>query len=206
MLNAERVVRDVIVIGGSAGAFRVVKWLLEVVPGSLPAVVAVVLHRSPYFESRLPSVLGSRSPLTVIGPRDGESLRRGTVFVAPRDQHLIVDGGVVRLHRGPKEHLSRPAIDPLFRTAARVYGRRVAGLLLSGMNGDGAPGLVQIKARGGLSLVQSPVQAEYSVMPMRAIAEDDVDAILPTEHLARAVVALAAGEAFDARACGTARS
>jgi two-component system chemotaxis response regulator CheB len=197
MINAAGIPRDVIVIGGSAGAFQVMRAVLEALPASLPAVVAMVLHRSPYFESRLPSILGGRSKLPVVEPRDGDAVTRGTVLVAPRDQHLIFDGGVVRLYRGPKEHHCRPAIDPLFRTAAKCYGRHVAGLLLSGMNGDGVPGLIRIKSGGGLSLVQSPAQAEHSVMPVRAIDEDHVDAILPVEALAAALTALAAGGAFE---------
>jgi two-component system chemotaxis response regulator CheB len=196
MINAERVARDVIVIGGSAGAFPVMKGLLEVLPGSLPAAIGLVIHRSPYFESRLPSLLGSRSRLAVLEPRDGDPVRHGAVLLAPRDQHLVFEeDGVARLYRGPKEHLSRPAIDPLFRTAARSYGPRVAGVLLSGMNGDGVSGLIHIKARGGLSLVQSPAQAEYTVMPARAIEEDDVDAVVEVEALAGILTALAAGEA-----------
>jgi two-component system chemotaxis response regulator CheB len=205
MLNRERIARDVIVIGGSAGAFSLVRWLLEVLPASLPAAVSVVLHRSPYFESGLASVLGSRSPLTVVEPRDGDPVRHGTVFVAPRDRHLILDGGVARLYRGPKEHHARPAIDPLFRTAARAFGRRVAGVLLSGMNADGVPGLIAIKTCGGLSLAQSPAQAEYAVMPARAIAEDDVDAVVPVETLGAILTALASGEPFDVSASGATR-
>jgi two-component system chemotaxis response regulator CheB len=135
--------------------------------------VGLVLHRSPYFESRLPSILGARSALRVVEPEDGDPVKRGDVLVAPRDQHMIFDGDVVRIYRGPKEHMSRPAIDPLFRSAAWAFGPRVVGVLLSGMNADGVPGLIRIKARGGLSLVQSPAQTEYSVMPSRAIHEDD---------------------------------
>ena len=86
MINAERVARDVIVIGGSAGAFPVMKGLLEVLPGSLPAAIGLVIHRSPYFESRLPSLLGSRSRLAVLEPRDGDPVRHGAVLLAPRDQ------------------------------------------------------------------------------------------------------------------------
>jgi two-component system chemotaxis response regulator CheB len=149
MINAGRVMRDIIVIGGSAGAFAVMRALLEELPGSLPATVALVLHRSPDFQSGLPAVLGRRSALRVVEPGDGDPVERGTALVAPRDQHMIFEGGVVRLYRGPREHLARPAIDPLFRTAARVYGERVAGVLLSGMNGDGVPGLIRIKAHGG---------------------------------------------------------
>jgi chemotaxis response regulator CheB len=96
-----------VVIGGSAGAFQVMRGLLEALPPSLPAALALVIHRSPYFESRLASVLGTRSRLPVLEPRDGDPVRHGTVFIASRDQHLIFDGGVVRLYRGPREHQAR---------------------------------------------------------------------------------------------------
>jgi two-component system, chemotaxis family, protein-glutamate methylesterase/glutaminase len=197
MINAERVARDVIVIGGSAGALLPLLRLLEGLPRSLPATIAVVLHRSPFHETRLPWVLGRRTRLMVAEASDGDPLGHGMVYVAPRDQHMLVENGVLRLDRGAKEHRTRPAIDPLFRTAASVYGNRVVGVLLSGMGADGVSGLLHIKASEGLSLVQSPAEAEFSVMPMRAINEDDVDAVLRIEALPDVLLALATGDAFE---------
>jgi two-component system chemotaxis response regulator CheB len=156
----------------------------------------VVLHRSPFHETRLPWVLSRRSSLPVMEPSEGDQVKHGAVFVARRDEHLLLDDGVFRLDHGPREHRTRPAIDPLFRTAAAAYGPRVVGVLLSGMGGDGVSGLVQIKAAGGLSLVQSPTQAQFSVMPVRAIKEDDVDGVLPIERLAEALTALASGQPY----------
>jgi two-component system, chemotaxis family, protein-glutamate methylesterase/glutaminase len=196
MINAERIVRDVIVIGASAGGVQALLGLLGRLPDALPAAVAIVLHRSPFHETRLPWVLGRRTRLRVVEPSEGDPVEHGTVYVAPRDRHLVFRDGTVRMDGGPREHRTRPAIDPLFRTAAAFYGPRVVGVLLSGMGGDGVSGLMHIKAQGGLSMVQSPAEAQFSVMPVRAINEDDVDGVLPVGDLAEALTALAAGQVF----------
>jgi two-component system, chemotaxis family, protein-glutamate methylesterase/glutaminase len=199
VINEVRLKRDVIVIGASAGGVQPLKDLLELLPPNLPATVAIVLHRSPYYETRLPSVLGRHALLSVLEPADRDPLLSGAVYVAPRDQHMIFDDGIVRLSRGAREHHTRPAIDPLFRSAAERYGPRVVGVLLSGMGSDGVSGLIAIKKAGGVSLVQHPSQAQFGTMPCTAIAEDDVDAMLTVDELASVLTALAVGEAVEAR-------
>ncbi len=196
-INGDHVARDVVVIGASAGGVLAIKDLLEALPGDLGAPVLIVLHRSPFHETRLAEVLGRHSPLVVMEPDDGASIRAGLVYVAPRDQHLVMHDGVVRLDRGPKQHRTRPAIDPLFLSAAAIYGRRVVGMLLSGMGGDGVSGLIAIKQAGGVSLVQSPLEAQFPTMPSRAIREDDVDAALTVDALARVLPVLVAGGAVE---------
>ena len=193
MINTERIPREVFVVGASAGGVPVLMSLLGRVPADLPAAIAIVLHRSPYVESQLPLVLGRRARLPVLEPEDAQPVEHGAVYVACRDQHLLVADGVLRLSRGPREHMTRPAINPLFRSAAAAYGPRVVGMLLSGMGVDGVSGLLAIKAAGGLSLVQRPEEAPFPRMPRTAIAEDDVDAALTTEELADAVPLLARG-------------
>src|ERR671923_976034 len=131
----------------------------------------------------------------VIEPADGLRLEHGIVYVAPRDQHLVFEDGVVRLDRGPKQHRTRPAIDPLFLSASAAYGPRVVGVLLSGMGGDGVTGFLAIKAAGGITLVQTPSDAQFPVMPMRALREDDVDGALSVEDLPPVLTALAVGDA-----------
>jgi two-component system chemotaxis response regulator CheB len=175
------------------------KELLHALPPDLPAAVAVVLHRSPYHETRLPLVLGRHALLSVLEPADHDPVLSGAVYVAPRDQHMLFDDGCVRLSRGAREHHTRPAIDPLFRSAAQRYGPRVVGVLLSGMGSDGVSGLIAIKKFGGVSLVQHPCEARFETMPATAIAEDDVDAMLTVEELAVVLAALARGEAIEAR-------
>ena len=198
MINAHRVKRDVMVIGASAGGVEPLKRLLELLPPNLSAMVAVVLHRSPYHETRLPFVLGRHALVSVLEPADRDPVLSGAVYVAPRDQHMVFQDGMVRLNRSAREHHTRPAIDPLFRSAAENYGGRVVGVLLSGMGSDGVSGLIAIKKRGGLSLVQHPGEARFETMPCAAIAEDDVDAMLTVEELAVALPALARGEAIEA--------
>ena len=197
IINAQQLARDVIVIGASAGGVLVIKELLTALPGDLAATVLIVIHRSPFHETQLPHVLGLHAALVVREPEDGAPMKPGIVYVAPRDQHLLVHDGFVRLDRGPKQHRTRPAIDPLFLSAAAIYGKRVIGVLLSGMGGDGVTGLIAIKHSGGVSLVQSPVEAQFPTMPSRAIKEDDVDAALPVADLARALPILVAGGAVE---------
>ena len=199
MINEARLKRDVIVVGASAGGVQPLKDLLELLQPDLPATVAIVLHRSPYHETRLPMVLGRHALLSVHEPADRDPLLSGAVYVAPRDQHMIFEDGLVRLNRGAREHHTRPAIDPLFRSAAERYGARVVGVLLSGMGADGVSGLITIKKAGGVSLVQHPGEARFETMPCTAIAEDDVDAMLTVDELASALTALARGEAIEAR-------
>jgi two-component system, chemotaxis family, protein-glutamate methylesterase/glutaminase len=186
--------RDVVVIGASAGGVQALMYLLSKLPADLPAFLGVVLHRSPHHESKLAWVLGRHAVLPVVEPADGALLEPRIVYVAPRDQHMLFGETRVRLSHGPREHLTRPAIDPLFRSAAENFGSRVVGVLLTGYGGDGVPGLIRITKGGGLSLVQDPREARAPMMPLRAIAEDDVDAILPIDGIAAAIVALANGE------------
>jgi two-component system chemotaxis response regulator CheB len=192
--NQEGVPRDVVVIGASAGGIQVLTGLFAALPADLRAVVAVVIHRSPMHRSRLAAVLGRRARLPVVEPGDGQALRLGTIYVGPPDEHMLIEPGRIRLSRGPKEQGTRPAIDPLFRSAADAYRERTVGVLLTGAGGDGVRGLIAVKAAGGISLVQDPAEAPYPSMPRSAIANDDVDAILPVEGLGRVIVDLSAGQ------------
>ena len=108
-----------------------------------------------------------------------------------------LEAGRIRLDRGPKQHRTRPAVDPLFRSAAAAYGPRVVGVILSGMGSDGVGGLIAIKAGGGISLVQSPAEAQFPVMPTRALKDDGVDGSLPVHGIAAVLVVLAAGGVVD---------
>ena len=196
VLNAAQIVRDVIVLGASAGGFRPLMELFAGLTVDLPATVALVIHRSPLHEGKLSAVLGRRSLLPVIEPRDGQRLEQGTIYVAPRDRHLLIDGHRLRLTGGPKEHFTRPAVDPLFTSAAASVGARAVGVVLSGTGDDGVSGLIRIKAAGGLSLVQYPGEAAYATMPKNALMGDTVDAALRINELIEALPRLARGEPF----------
>jgi two-component system chemotaxis response regulator CheB len=196
VVNAERARRDVIVIGASAGGVGALRELFAKLPSDLDAVIGVVLHRSPVVERTLAPVLGWRSALPVVEVLDATAVQRGVVHVAPRDQHLLIEGGMFGLSRGPKEHHSRPAIDPLFKSAAASHGPRVVGVLLSGTGDDGVSGLIAVTAGGGISVVQDPLEASYPSMPRSAILNDRVQAALPVAQLADVLAQLARGESI----------
>jgi len=198
VLNDERRKRDVIVIGASAGGVSTLIELFANLGGLGQSQVAVVLHRSPVFEGRLADVLGRRSALPVVEPQDGAVWERGRIYVAPRDQHMVVDtGGILRLTRDAKQHHTRPAVDPLFVSVARVYGPRAVGLVLTGMGADGVSGLIAISGVKGVTLVQSPSEAPHPSMPRNAIARDHVEAVLPVPDMPGVLAALAEGRPVE---------
>lgn len=193
-INPQRIKRNVIVIGGSAGGIEVLLEVLRELPPSFPAAIAVVLHRSPHSSGHLASVLGRRSALPVFDAEAGMPFTQGRIYLAPCDHHMALRQGRIALSRGPKEHGTRPSIDALFHSAAEVYGRRVAALLLSGGGDDGVEGMIAIKAKRGLSFVQDPKESSMPFMPMNALLYDNVDAVLPVPSIGAMLMALAAGQ------------
>jgi two-component system chemotaxis response regulator CheB len=169
-------------------------------PADLAATVAVVLHRSPFAESMLAEVLQRSSRLPVSEPRHGERFAKGRIYLAPRDHHLLVEDGRLLLTRGAKEHYTRPAVDPLFRSAAQSWGPRVIGVVLTGSGDDGVSGLIAVTTAGGMSLVQDPAEAVHDSMPESAIEQDHVDGILTLDELAEALPRLVAGGSLPSRA------
>lgn len=180
--------RDIIVLGASAGGVAAFRRLCRDLPADLPAAVFVVMHLSPGLPSLLPEMLQQVCPLEVLPASDGATIRRGTVYVARPDQHLLIDDGRVGLSRGPEESRHRPAVDVLFRSAALVYGRRVIGAVLTGALDDGTAGLRAIKRRGGVTIVQDPADAEFPDMPRNAIAGGAVDHALPLSAIGAKLV------------------
>jgi two-component system chemotaxis response regulator CheB len=174
---------DIIVIGGSAGAVEGLKKLCESLPANLPAAVFVVIHISPTSHSFMPELLSRAGRLPARHPMNEEAITRGTIYVAPPDMHMLVRPGHVILRRGPHENRTRPAIDPLFRSAAVAYRSRVIGVVLSGLLDDGSAGLVAIKSCGGVCVVQEPEDAMWPEMPRNALAHDHVDHSVPIASL-----------------------
>src|SRR5262249_3161219 len=149
---------DIIVVGASAGGVEALMQLVSCLPPDLPATLFVVLHLPSHSSSALPQILRRHGQLSAVHPEDDEAFVPGTIYIAPPDHHLMLNGGHrISLTRGPRENSHRPAIDPLFRSAARAYGSRVVGIVLSGTQGDGTAGLQAIKMRGGVAIVQDPV-------------------------------------------------
>lgn len=175
--------RDTIVIGASAGGVPALITLVADLPPNLPAAVFIVLHLSPNNPSLLPSILARESHLPVAHAVDGETIKPGTVYVAPPDQHLIIEDGFVRLVHGPKENLHRPSIDALFRSAARWAGPGAIGVILTGARDDGTVGMRAIKQRGGMTIVQHPEEAAFPSMPMSVMQEIKVDYSLPLRDI-----------------------
>jgi two-component system chemotaxis response regulator CheB len=161
----------------------------------LPAAVFVVLHIAPSGTSVLPAILTRRGNLPAVHATDGELVEHGRIYVAPPDYHLLLETDAVRVVRGPRENGYRPAIDPLFRTAARSYGGRVIGVILSGVLDDGTIGLSIVKEHGGRALVQDPEDALYDGMPQSAIEAASPDLVLPAADLAAAIADYTAEEA-----------
>lgn len=159
---------DTIVIGGSAGAFGSLKVLLKALPEDLDAAVLVCLHTGIESALRSHELLQPHSRLPLRAAQDGMSLEKGRVLFAPPDQHLLIHGDHVHLRRGPRENNFRPAIDPLFRSAAVHRSTRAAGVVLSGLLDDGAAGLAAVSETGGLCLVEDPEGADYDSMPRAA--------------------------------------
>ena len=186
--------RDIVVIGGSAGALVPLRSIVSSFPEDLPATVFVVLHLAPDAPSFIPQILNRNGGLTARHPEDGERIEKGVVYVARPDFHLLVEDGRIRLSRGPRENRHRPAVDPLFRTAARAYGSRVVGVILSGSLNDGAFGLMAVKMRGGLAIVQQPDEALMSQMPQNAMRQSKPDFVLPESEIGPTLTRIVRGE------------
>jgi len=132
LLNRERGVRDIVVVAASAGGVEASLALVSALPGNAPVTIFLVIHRSPVLESQLAAVLQRRTTFRVVEPGSGDMVRRRTVYLAPRDQHMVIEDGAIALDRGPKQHHTRPAADPLFRSAATAYGSRVVAVATDG--------------------------------------------------------------------------
>jgi two-component system, chemotaxis family, protein-glutamate methylesterase/glutaminase len=176
--------RDIVVIGASAGGVEAITALIKDLPSDIPASLFVVSHVLPESSNHLVDALNTIGPLPAKSAEDGEDIRNGVIYVAPPDRHLLVKRDCVRVTRGPRENRWRPAIDPLFRSAAVAYGPRVMGVVLTGMLDDGTAGLLAIKRCGGMALVQDPEEAPFPEMPQTALANVPVDHKLPIRDLA----------------------
>lgn len=183
--------RDIIVIGASAGGVEALIKLAGDLPLDIPAAIFVVVHFPSYTKSVLPQILSRAGALKAEHAKDGQEIERGYIYVAPPDWHLIVKRKHLHLSGGPRENNHRPAIDTLFRSAAVAYGHRVIGVVLTGTLDDGTAGLLAVKQRGGVAVVQDPDDALFGEMPRSAIDNVQVDCILPLSEIAGVLVKLA---------------
>ncbi|MBD2309003.1 chemotaxis protein CheB [Chroococcidiopsis sp. FACHB-1243] len=174
---------DIIVIGASAGGIKALGVIVSVLPADINATLFIVQHMAADTPSILPQILADVGSLPASHPSDGELIQTGRIYVAPPDYHLLVNQGSLRVVRGPQENRFRPAIDALFRSAARTYGPRVVGVVLTGYLDDGTVGLQAVKKRGGVAIVQDPNEAEYSSMAKSALRYVKVDRCLPLAEI-----------------------
>jgi len=186
--------RNIVVIGSSAGGIEALRALFARLPHDASATFFVAQHLSPHSTSELDRILQGCTRMHVAFARYCQLIMPDTVYVAPPDRHLIIEGDRVRVTRGPKECRARPAVDVLFRSAATWFGQRVVGVVLTGALDDGTAGLWQIKDRNGLALVQDPDDALYPSMPASAIEHVQVDCIGDIAALAAAISAALATE------------
>jgi two-component system chemotaxis response regulator CheB len=179
-----------VVIGASAGGIEALQRLVCSLPSDLPAAVLVVLHTSGRSRSAMPQILERAGNLPASNPEDWTPIQDGHIYIAPPDRHMLVQGNMLRVLQGPRENLHRPAIDPLFRSAAVARGRRVIGIILTGMLDDGTSGLMVVHAHGGTAMVQDPDSALFSSMPQNALDQVPEALVLPLDEIAGELVRL----------------
>jgi len=190
---------DVIVMGASMGGVEAFKAVVSKLPRDLAAAVFIVWHIAAESVGMLPRILKHAGGPPATNAEDGEEIRPGHIYVAPPDRHLVLEPGRVRVTRGPKENHFRPAVDPLFRSAALHFGPRVIGVILTGSLDDGTAGLWAVKASGGLTVVQEPADAFCPAMPLSALENVQVDYRAPLADLAPLLVRLVAEPAADSQ-------
>jgi two-component system, chemotaxis family, protein-glutamate methylesterase/glutaminase len=190
--NNGRPARDIVLIGGSAGAIEALTRIVSGLPAEFPASILVVVHTSPESPSMLPQILARAGKLPAVHPEDGTRIRPGHIYVAPPDHHIsLAADNVVRVRKGPRENGHRPAIDPLFRSAAvHGYAARSIAVVLSGYLDDGSAGLYAIRRRGGASIVQDPADAIAGDLPSNAMKYAGTDELLPASAIAEKLVKL----------------
>lgn len=182
--------RDIIVIGASAGGVEAVTRLVGDLPRNLPAALFITVHFPRRAQSALPRILNRHGELPARHPADGEMFQPGHIYVAPPDSHLLLYRNAMRLSRGPTENGNRPAIDPMFRSAAVAFRNRVIGVVLSGSLDDGTGGLRAISRRGGVGVAQDPTDALFPSMPASAVAHGGVSHVVPIERMGGLLVRL----------------
>jgi two-component system chemotaxis response regulator CheB len=182
--------QQLIVIGASVGGVEAMLAIAAGLPPGFAAPILYVQHIGAH-RSYLPELISARGPNAAVTARDGDVPCSGTIYVAPPDHHLLLEGGALRIWRGPKENHARPAIDPLFRSAALACGSRVVGVVLTGLLDDGSAGLRAVKDGGGIAVVQDPADAWAPGMPTSALATVAADHVVPLAQVADLLSALA---------------
>ena len=192
--------KHIVVIGASAGGIEALRTIVGTLDARFAASICVVLHTSPQSPGVLDAILSRAGSLPATTAVNGERLQPGHIYVAPPDFHIVVEPGVLRVTKGPRENRFRPAIDPLFRSAAQVYGPAAIGVVLTGSLDDGTDGLWAIKQLGGCTIVQDPREALFASMPQSAIDHVKVDFVLPLADIGPKLIELTALETLPVAA------
>ncbi|HEY1372524.1 MAG TPA: chemotaxis protein CheB [Candidatus Binatia bacterium] len=187
---------DIVALAASAGGLRSLTHVLEGLPGDFPAVIVVVQHLDPRHRSLMADILRRRTPLRVKEAEEGDSLRTGTVYTAPPNKHLLVNGdGTLALTQTELVHFVRPSADLLFESTAASYKDHVIAVVLSGSGKDGSLGVKAVKKMGGTVIVEDERTAEFPGMPGAAMQTGCVDFTLPLDQIAPALIKLVVKEA-----------
>jgi two-component system chemotaxis response regulator CheB len=182
---------DVVALASSAGGIAALSEILGSLPGDFPAAIVVVQHLDPRHRSLMADILRRRTTLDVLQAADGDRIRPGTVYIAPPDQHLLVNAdGTLSLSHSELVHFVRPSADLLFESVAASYRQRAIAVVLTGTGSDGSMGIGAVKKMGGTVLAQNQASAEFSGMPGAAIRSGNADFVLPLDEIASALVTL----------------
>jgi two-component system, chemotaxis family, protein-glutamate methylesterase/glutaminase len=191
--------RDVLAIGTSAGGVEALMFLAKHFPREYPASVLVTIHLPSHSRSMLDELLTHTGPLPAQFARDGDAVRKGRIYIAPPNRHLLLDGDRMALGEGPRENNARPAIDPMLRSTAVCCGGRAVGVVLTGTLGDGASGLWAIRHGGGIAVVQDPKDAAFAEMPMTALNRAKPDHVVTLRDMPALLHSLVHEPAGEAR-------
>ena len=192
--------RDIVVIGGSAGGTAALKLVIQGIPAGFKGSVFVTTHMPSQYESHLRAVLEPLAKIPVVQATDGQPIEPGCIYLAVPDRHLLLVGTTLRLGAGPRENMSRPSIDPMFRSAAMSFGPRVIGVILSGLLDDGVSGLKAVADAGGVVIVQHPLDAREPDMPRAALETVPADHVVAASDIAALLSQIANIEAPPAGA------
>jgi two-component system chemotaxis response regulator CheB len=182
---------DIVVIGASAGGVEALQQLVARLPADYPGTIFITLHMAREGRSVLGTILDRSGPLPAMTAEDGAPIKRGRIYVARPDYHLVIRPNRVNVIRGPKENSHRPSIDVMFRSAAQAYGPHVVGVVLSGFRDDGTAGLCEIKKAGGMAIIQEPSEAAVPHMPAHAAERVKLDYVLPVSQMPGVLMSLA---------------
>jgi len=182
---------DVVAIAASAGGLKALSEALSALPPDFPAAIVVVQHLDPRHRSLMAEILSRRTALAVKQAEHGDALCPGTVWIAPPDNHLLVNpDGTLSLSRSELVHFVRPSADLLFESVAASYKDRAIAVVLTGSGSDGAMGVEAIKKMGGTVIAQDESTSDFSGMPSAAVQTGRVDFVLPLDEIAAALISL----------------